>query len=419
MPWRSRLIASTRSSRSLPRFACWASTSRSSSSARRLTAPSRSRSRLKRSRSASTSAMSGGSPASRSSASAASAARLDLKDARRSQSRGRRAAVLRRAGVPPPAPTLRGPPTAPPARRARRDRLRPIESRPRPSGRLRRAASLRPLPRLLSSARALGLELRRRVGEQFVLGRCFGQPGLDRSDLGRGPVVTREPIGALGCDRGKSARSAVPPRAPAPGLPRVPLRAGRGRRPPWPAPLPVEASRSADGGNASRACLAASMRCLRLGNRRLRAAPAPRRGRTGARRAGSSSRSAAAWRSRAASASRWSSRQRMRAAFSASRAAFDLGFALRRRRRRRRSSLGAHVCELGLDVGKPVAAGEAARRRGRRVRGDGETVPAPQVAFRRHQPLAGLQLRDSRAPSARGDDADLRAAVAPARRARR
>ena len=49
MPWRSRLIASTRSSRSVVSVACWASTSRSSSSARRLTAPSRSRSRRSRS----------------------------------------------------------------------------------------------------------------------------------------------------------------------------------------------------------------------------------------------------------------------------------------------------------------------------------------------------------------------------------
>ena len=59
MPWRSRLIASTRSSRSVIRPLCWASTSRSSSSARRLTAPSRSRSRRQRSRLLSTSAMSG------------------------------------------------------------------------------------------------------------------------------------------------------------------------------------------------------------------------------------------------------------------------------------------------------------------------------------------------------------------------
>ncbi len=45
MPWRSRLMASTRSSRSVVSEVCWTSTSRSSSSARRLTAPSRSRSR--------------------------------------------------------------------------------------------------------------------------------------------------------------------------------------------------------------------------------------------------------------------------------------------------------------------------------------------------------------------------------------
>ena len=56
MPWRSRLMASTRSSRSVVSAVCWASTSCSSSSARRLTAPSRSRSRRSFSRLSSISA---------------------------------------------------------------------------------------------------------------------------------------------------------------------------------------------------------------------------------------------------------------------------------------------------------------------------------------------------------------------------
>ena len=59
MPCRSRLIASTRSSRSAVSLMCCVSTSRSSSSARRLTAPIRSRSRRSFSRSASTVATSG------------------------------------------------------------------------------------------------------------------------------------------------------------------------------------------------------------------------------------------------------------------------------------------------------------------------------------------------------------------------
>ena len=59
MPSRSFLIASTRSSRSVVSEVCWVSTSRSSSSARRLTAPSRSRSRRSRSSVASISARSG------------------------------------------------------------------------------------------------------------------------------------------------------------------------------------------------------------------------------------------------------------------------------------------------------------------------------------------------------------------------
>ena len=61
MPCRSRLIASTRSSRSAVSVLCWVSISPSSSSARRLTAPSRSRSRRSRSRSCSMVATSGSS----------------------------------------------------------------------------------------------------------------------------------------------------------------------------------------------------------------------------------------------------------------------------------------------------------------------------------------------------------------------
>ena len=71
MPWRSRAIASTRSSRSAVSVSCWVSISRSSSSARRLTAPSRSRSRRSRSSSVSTSATSG-----------SGVARLDLGEVR-------------------------------------------------------------------------------------------------------------------------------------------------------------------------------------------------------------------------------------------------------------------------------------------------------------------------------------------------
>ena len=50
------------------------------------------------------------------------------------------------------------------------------------------------------------------------------------------------------------------------------------------------------------------------------------------------------------------------------------------------SELRGHI----LDVGKAIAAGEPPCRRGRRIGGDREAVPAPQVTFLRHQPLAGL-----------------------------
>ena len=71
-------------------------------------------------------------------------------------------------------------------------------------------------------------------------------------------------------------------------------------------------------------------------------------------------------------------------------------------------SLGARLSKLGVEIGKAVLGGEAARRGGRRIRGGGEAVPAPQIAVRRHQPLAGLELRDERRPERAVDHADLR-----------
>src|SRR5262245_57866913 len=63
----------------------------------------------------------------------------------------------------------------------------------------------------------------------------------------------------------------------------------------------------------------------------------------------------------------------------------------------RRLALGrrvdARLLQLVFDVDQPRALGEPARGAGRGVgRGD-EAVPAPDVAFERDQPLAGLELR--------------------------
>ena len=70
--------------------------------------------------------------------------------------------------------------------------------------------------------------------------------------------------------------------------------------------------------------------------------------------------------------------------------------------------IGAHDPQLRLDIGEAVAAGEATGSAGRRQRGDGETVPTPQVAFPRHQPLAWLEFAGEACPIGAGDDADLR-----------
>ena len=55
-----------------------------------------------------------------------------------------------------------------------------------------------------------------------------------------------------------------------------------------------------------------------------------------------------------------------------------------------RRNVGAGGLELAFDRLEPAAFGEPARRAGRRVRRGGKTVPAPIVAFARHQPLAGF-----------------------------
>ena len=49
--------------------------------------------------------------------------------------------------------------------------------------------------------------------------------------------------------------------------------------------------------------------------------------------------------------------------------------------------------ELSLDFCQAIAFGEAARRAGGGIGCDCKSVPAPQIALARHQPLAGLQQR--------------------------
>ena len=70
--------------------------------------------------------------------------------------------------------------------------------------------------------------------------------------------------------------------------------------------------------------------------------------------------------------------------------------------------VSAGVAKLAIEIGEAVLRGEPARRRGRRIRGGRKAVPAPQVAIGRHQPLAGLELRNERWPERTIDHADLR-----------
>ncbi len=74
------------------------------------------------------------------------------------------------------------------------------------------------------------------------------------------------------------------------------------------------------------------------------------------------------------------------------------------------AGVDAGLLQLVLDVDETGALGETPRRAGRRVRGRDESVPAPDVAFQRHQPLPGLELRHQRRAAFARDDADLRQA---------
>ena len=72
--------------------------------------------------------------------------------------------------------------------------------------------------------------------------------------------------------------------------------------------------------------------------------------------------------------------------------------------------LAPHRLQLRLDVGEPVLAGEAPAGAGRRIGGDRESVPAPEVAVTRDQPLAGLEHRRQARGVRALDHADLREA---------
>ena len=74
------------------------------------------------------------------------------------------------------------------------------------------------------------------------------------------------------------------------------------------------------------------------------------------------------------------------------------------------AGIDAGLLKLGFDIDQPRPFGQTTRRAGRRMRRGDKAIPAPDVAFRRHQPLAGLELRYQFSAALLGDDADLRQA---------
>ena len=70
--------------------------------------------------------------------------------------------------------------------------------------------------------------------------------------------------------------------------------------------------------------------------------------------------------------------------------------------------VGAGLFQFVFDIDKPRPFGETPGGAGRGVGGRDKTVPAPDVALQRHQPLAGLQLRHQLRAALLRHDADLR-----------
>ena len=379
MPWRSRLMASTRSSRSVVSAVCWASTSRSSSSARRLTAPSRSRSRRSFSRFSSISSSGGNSAPGSISASPATAcgSTSSMSWISRSTSARRRRAPSMRSS-------------------ARAVASRALDSA---SSEILAARSVSAITVLGGGQRvggdaaigfggfdfadqraALFREDRRRIVEFGALGRDLGDAGFDGRDLRGRAGLAVLPFVALGRDRLQAAVRQF-------RLARQRLRFGPhlrgergdgrrsrcGRRRVWFRSRGSAAIRRAprrrSHGRRRASVRSAVEAAVRLGQRRfargvaidlalgrrhgVRARRRPRAARRARHRARRSRRSAAAF----SSASALSSACRL------------VG------------GIDAGLLQLVFDIDQSRALGEPPRRAGRRMGGGDESVPAPDVAF--------------------------------------
>ena len=255
-----------------------------------------------------------------------------------------------------------------------------------------------------------------RVGERSALGLRLGGALLERARSGRRRRCGGCPIRRARRRSRRGAARATRPRARAPAPRRALRRAPRAWRRHRGALPRAAPSRSAAEESCSIACVASRLAAIvssRLAARRTFAS-ASAESRAVIRLA---SRSAAACASRAAVGLRLRLAPRIAGfAFGRDRGVqfgfggldgAALGF-----------GIAARSAKLGVDIGEAVLGGEPARGRGRRIRGGRKAVPAPQIALARHQPLAGLQLRDERRPKRAVDHADLRQPprkLAPAR----
>ncbi len=220
-----------------------------------------------------------------------------------------------------------------------------------------------------------------RAGPAFAVGGDRGEPPRGNFGLARQRLRFRAHLGELralafdlAAHRGEPAPRYLPPAASA------------------------ASARSASLASGARFVAARRQSRLRLAERRQARGVAARsraRPRPGARAR------------RAASC--WSSRQRARAAVSAAAVAATSASAAATACCLASTSR-AHRLQLRLDVGEPVLAGEAPAGAGRRIGGDRKSVPAPEVAVARDQPLAGLEHRRQARGVRALDHADLREA---------
>ena len=309
------------------------------------------------------------------------------------------APVRRPRAAPRRAPARCAHRPSPRARRAPPCRPRRARSRRRRGGRRLRAARLRPASISAISARRCSAKAAGAPSSEAALGLRVAEPLLQRRDLAGGARLAAVPFGALGRDRGEALRAQL-------GLARERLRfAARFRQ--HGALRRDLAARFRElvfqlGGRAERLD---RLRGVALGGERLVAARREADLGLGERREprGQAVRLALGRGMRVAR--RVGLRLRLapriaRFAFGRDRGG-ELGF-----RRFDRAALavgiGARVAELGVEIGEAVLRREPARGRGRRIRGGRKAVPAPQVAFGRDQPLAGLAAaRRASRPSAR------------------